>query len=218
MMPRSSSGSRFSTGPFHCLLVACSSGMSRSVTSSFMISFYFLQRPPRPRGSSCNFLRNRHVVFLTVMLRCTPLPMVCKLLLHPRQHLMSFILVILISSPQLAQDSMPDEGSGTLYLVFTQKFPEFHKRLCCILSGLEDSTDLLEGWGSHSCVTSFSPGALGNPLHLVQSRSPCLVSEVFRLGSLLQPLFTQRESASLSVGHLVCYPRSFAASLLISHP
>lgn len=74
---------------------------------------------------------------------------------------------------------MLDEGSGNLYLVFTQKFPEFHKRLCCILSGLEDSTDLLEGWGSHSCVTSFSPGALGNPLHLVQSCSPCLVSEVF---------------------------------------
>lgn len=144
--------------------------------------------------------------------------MVCKFLLRPCQHLMSFILVILISSPQLSQDSMPDEGSGNLYLVFTQKFPEFHKRLCCISAGLEDSTDLLGGWGSQSCVTSFNPGALGNPLHLVQSCSPCLVSAVFRLGSFLQPLFIQRESASLSVGRSVCYPPSFAASLLVSHP
>lgn len=182
-----------------------------------MVSFYFFQRLPGSMVLVVIFKGTSTLFSLTGMLVYTP-PMACKFLLCPRQHLMSFILVILILSPQLSQDSMPHEGSGNLYLVFTQKFPEFHKRLCCILAGLEDSTDLLGDWGSQSCVTSFNPGALGNPLHLVQSFSPCLVSEVFRLGSLLQSIFIQRESASLSVGRLVCYPQSFAASLLISHP
>lgn len=56
------------------------------------------------------------------------------------------------------------------------------------MAGLEDNTNLLGGWGSWPCVTSFCSGTSGNVFHLVQYCLPSLLSKEFGLSNLLHSL------------------------------
>lgn len=51
---------------------------------------------------------------VTALLVYTPPATVCEFSLCPCQHLMPFILLMLISPPQLSQGPLPDEGKWHL--------------------------------------------------------------------------------------------------------